>query len=479
MSWIDELKQGSYRGVEFHTASSAITIGRRCQVNSFPMRDDPYPDDSMGRAVRRYKLDMFVLGTDYMIARNKLIDAIEKAGVGRLMHPWYGAIDVKVDGDVSLEESTADGGYCKISATFVEAGPKQPQVIALTPDKRVALSTKLDVARLAAVSDLARIMSIVGEIATVFDAAVNALNTLASTIREVVNRVQSVVAKLTALVDAIESVADAFETLVNLPSTLGDAIMGMYLEVTGAIASIGDSFDKLMGYAEWLSSTNYQAPTSEPATIDSAAATEPSSIGPLSAETRVSLLAETHQTLADLSDDLRNLALVSGTNTKDVIAANMIALSRFAETAAIVATATGAIDANLTYTNREAALDLRDKLLASIDRVIGVTPDSVAIAAASNAALQAVVDATMLPDDLYQALVDVRAALVDAFDSLIAGAPETQPYTPAVVLPSLVLLQKLYGSDWQRYEGDLLKRNATITHPGFVPPEELQVLSGT
>src|SRR5699024_6706114 len=58
---------------------------------------------------------------DYEAARDRLRDALNAAGPGTLIHPWLGQMSVAVD-SYTLRESTREGGYCKFSITFVEAG---------------------------------------------------------------------------------------------------------------------------------------------------------------------------------------------------------------------------------------------------------------------------------------------------------------------------------------------------------------------
>lgn len=78
----------------------------------------------MGRKAGQWQVEAFVLRNrwaDYEAARDRLRDALNAAGPGTLIHPWLGQMSVAVD-SYTLRESTREGGYCKFSITFVEAG---------------------------------------------------------------------------------------------------------------------------------------------------------------------------------------------------------------------------------------------------------------------------------------------------------------------------------------------------------------------
>lgn len=116
-----QLVGGSFRGVPFHTVGAEIKVGRRNVVNEYPQRDIPYVDD-LGRRARRFVVECYVIGPDYLYERDALIEAFETKGPGELIHPRYGSVKVSTDGDVSVKESPDQGGIARITVTFVEDG---------------------------------------------------------------------------------------------------------------------------------------------------------------------------------------------------------------------------------------------------------------------------------------------------------------------------------------------------------------------
>lgn len=121
MPWQDQLQKASFRGVPFFFETADGELGRRVVLHEFPLRDLPYAED-MGRKARRWPLEIYVLGPDYMAARDRLITALEEPGPGTLIHPYLGSLQAVVTEARGPRESTREGGMARFSVTFAEAG---------------------------------------------------------------------------------------------------------------------------------------------------------------------------------------------------------------------------------------------------------------------------------------------------------------------------------------------------------------------
>lgn len=120
MSWRDNLRPASFRGVAFKVDGHEFSTGRRGQQHEYPQRDKPYFED-LGRKSRDLTIDAYVIGDDYMIVRDRLISACETKGPGALVHPFLGSIDV-VCTDCRVSERVNEGRMARFSLSFVEAG---------------------------------------------------------------------------------------------------------------------------------------------------------------------------------------------------------------------------------------------------------------------------------------------------------------------------------------------------------------------
>jgi len=120
MAWLDNYRQAKFRGISFFVPSSETAGGRRGAIFEFPKRDTPFIED-MGRKARKFSIDAIIVGDDYMQIRNDLIQALEKKGSGKLVHPYLGTLDVFCT-DYSFRETSNEGRMVSFTISFAESG---------------------------------------------------------------------------------------------------------------------------------------------------------------------------------------------------------------------------------------------------------------------------------------------------------------------------------------------------------------------
>lgn len=115
-------------------------------------------------------------------------------------------------------------------------------------------------------------------------------------------------------------------------------------------------------------------------------------------------------------------------------------------------------DATVVYTQRAA-------ILAAVSVLVEVEFTSYDDGVAARETVLEAIDAHLeaVTDDTFAALLELRAALVGAVPDV--DLPRLRDVTPPVVVPSLLLAQRLWGS--AALELDLAARNR-VRHPGFV-----------
>lgn len=109
----------SFRGVPFYVTSSERNGGRRGPLHEFPARDLPSFDDQ-GETQNAYPVEGYVVGEDYLRARDALIAALRAPGIGELQHPYHGVLRV-VCKTWSVRESVREGGLATFTIGFVRA----------------------------------------------------------------------------------------------------------------------------------------------------------------------------------------------------------------------------------------------------------------------------------------------------------------------------------------------------------------------
>lgn len=140
MTWRDELRPASWRGLACHVGGAEATGGRRLVVHEYPLRDEPYPED-MGRRARAWSVDAFLLGPDVLSQARAFADALEAAGAGTWVDPWRGEIEAVVE-TWSWRQSSAEGGIARFQIQFREAG--EAAYPELAPDHAEAAAAATD-----------------------------------------------------------------------------------------------------------------------------------------------------------------------------------------------------------------------------------------------------------------------------------------------------------------------------------------------
>lgn len=185
-SWRTNLRPASFRGVGFFVDAADMTGGRRVELHEYPQRDKPYAED-LGRKARMVSVQAWLIGDDYAAKRDQLLAKLEEAGIGELVHPWLGSLQVS-PGEYSYSESQAEGRMCRFSLQFFEAGELVfPGAAANYGQQSLQAADALDASSIGAFSEvwnvsdtvavpqaIADVQRVMTTIAGSLDAAVNA-----------------------------------------------------------------------------------------------------------------------------------------------------------------------------------------------------------------------------------------------------------------------------------------------------------------
>lgn len=212
--WKDNLREASFRGVPFFYDSTGIDGGRRTQTHEFAYRDKPYTED-LGRKAQEIPIEAYVLGDDYMTARDNLLKACNEEGPGELIHPYYGSIQVNCQ-VISIRESTSEGRIARISLQFIEAGEKFfPDS---SPNRTAAVESSADTLDAAAADDFAGVFSVEGfpEFVSLF------------AIRDIIKFLNAIFSD-----QADINLISAFSSLLQTPRSLALGIQSLLSEFKG------------------------------------------------------------------------------------------------------------------------------------------------------------------------------------------------------------------------------------------------------
>lgn len=119
MSWLDQLKQASFRGVPFQVDSIEVQAGDNVVLREYPFQDLPQVF-RMGEAAEVLKFSAYVIGPDYQDRREALRQVL--TGDGVLVHPTAGTMRAFVADKFTMTEAPLrEGGVVRFELTFVRA----------------------------------------------------------------------------------------------------------------------------------------------------------------------------------------------------------------------------------------------------------------------------------------------------------------------------------------------------------------------
>lgn len=327
-AWRASLKPASFRGVAFRVEQREMEGGRRIAPHEFPGRDMPFAED-MGRKAAIFTVEGYVLGEDYMAARDKLEAALNAAGPGALIVPWSPERKVVCSG-MRLRETAKEGGIARFSMTFTEAGEESAPTGAALPG--VQAGTKADDAIGAAGKVLDKAIKVAGVPLPVQQSTLEALQGLGEAISGV-----SGVASLAA------DLPGALKTLANLtPAALADMLPS---ELSAPLFALSGSYSALTSAYGGTSSSTSSALSS-----------------------RVSGLLE-------IAAAAPVISTTTGAGTvRSTIAANQAAVAEYQRSAAVAEAARSA--ALVQPASKAEATALRTQIVESIDQVLDTSTDA-------------------------------------------------------------------------------------------------------
>lgn len=465
-TWRDELRPASFRGVPFHVDSDSMPVGRRTQVHEYPQRDKPLVED-LGRVTREIKLAAFVIGEDFLIKRDALLNALDKPGAGELIHPWYGRLMVTATG-CSVGHERREGGMARFDLVFVEDGEKG--FPAGVPNTARQLEESSETLLQSAIRRYKEAMAVVNR-------ARLAVVMLQNGIAGVQMAIAQELRQLTGLVSSVEALADM---LINAPGNFAAMIRGQFSSVGGSRST---------GY-RWGPSSSSGSATSASSSTAAAASIE---ADPEFAST-VAGLPEAAPEFVSFAASSR--AIATQVEQSRALAAQVLAAAAAIEAGSTVAggAATAAVieaarelvrDALIVLAVRTAAAmpvvqapaplsgypSLQQQVASPIARPdVPVIADVVAVRDAIEAALVAAEQTA--PHEHFEVLEVVRKQVRAHLTEVARAGVRLAEVTTLESLPAVVLAYQRYGDATRAAE--IVTRNK-VAHPGFLPVGVLAV----
>ncbi len=228
MAWRDDLRPASFRGVPFKVDGHNHGLGRRTELHEYVLKDEPFAED-LGRLPRRYRVEGYVIGPDYMAARDALVDALNAAGPGVLIHPWLGTLTVAVDGEQTVAEDVEQGGQAMFSMVFVEAGVNLAPTI--TEDTAATSKAAAGGTSTAAVAAMPAGFSVTGMPAFVSTAATGLLGQVQGAIGAAIGGLAPAISQLGGLNQLAADFLGRANSLLATPASMAGELVGLIGQV--------------------------------------------------------------------------------------------------------------------------------------------------------------------------------------------------------------------------------------------------------
>jgi len=201
-AWLDGYQEASFRGVPFFIQTAENNGGRRIKSHLFPGRDDVYHED-LGRAERNFRFSAYIVNGNYADLRERLIEALEKEGPGRLVHPYRGVFEV-VCKSFTARESTPEGRMVRFDLDFSEQ-----KIVELTTATN---NTELEVA--------VKKSDFLDDLLSEFEAAYNIAGMAVSGVQDALNAIDRVLNVIEAAKKVVSSISEFQRELSNIRGKL-------------------------------------------------------------------------------------------------------------------------------------------------------------------------------------------------------------------------------------------------------------------
>lgn len=464
MSWRNNLRSASFRGVKFKVLDSSTSFGRRTVLHEYPFKDIPYAED-MGKSADEFTINAYIVnnignGFDYFGERNALISALKKEGAGVLVHPFYGNQTVNVFGKPSIAESFEEGGIARFSISFVQAGENKFPDVSINAldavDKEAAIT--LDILKDAFVKTF-----------TTDGAPGFSLDTVSSDITSFINMTKGVINSIYGSVSAQLETAKGI-----LDETFDDvaAVLGSPCEFANVLINGYNSFLNLVNEYGDIVPTDILGACSERVVK----AQDVTSITKKYGKSIIDSLGE----ITFFGEPLRssNVSKYGGVVSPIAVttpararqAANRIAMTNLLRNSAIV-TATK-VATRTEYKSQDETTEIRDIIIDAIDRQLTKIGDEAGDITYADFGVD------IVDNGSYMALERLRAVFVPAMSEHGATLANLINYTTKHVVESTLSASYDRYNDIDRID-EIYNRNYTfIKHPGFIPNNEIiEVLS--
>lgn len=243
------LPDGQFRDAFFFYQESSGSGGRKTQTHEYPNKTERYVED-LGGLEKKFTLNVFTDDNVSYSERDALIKELDKAGVGTLVHPSFGDLEVVVVG-YTFAESVKELGITKFTINFEVASQN------VLPTKTTATKGRLAQLKSDILGDNEKAFDdgwqSVKNAKAKFDSGVKTLKRTANKINNIAKQIQGAGDSFADAITSLNQIVNSANKLVQAPSVLASNLRTSFDNLGVAFKNSKDLFNttkKLFGFNE-------------------------------------------------------------------------------------------------------------------------------------------------------------------------------------------------------------------------------------
>lgn len=243
------LPDGQFREAFFFYQESSGSGGRKTQTHEYPNKTERYVED-LGGLEKKFTFNVYTDDNVSYSERDDLIKALDEAGVGTLVHPSFGDLQVVVVG-YTFTESVKELGITKFTINF-EVASQNILPTETTATKGFLAKLKSDI-----LGDNEKAFDdgwkSVKNAKAKFDSGVKTLKRTANKINNIAKQIQGAGDSFADLTTSLNQIVNSANKLVQAPSVLASNLRTAFDNLGVAFKNSKDLFNttkKLFGFNE-------------------------------------------------------------------------------------------------------------------------------------------------------------------------------------------------------------------------------------
>ena len=243
------LPDGQFRDAFFFYQESSGSGGRKTQTHEYPNKTERYVED-LGGLEKKFTLNVFTDDNVSYSERDALIKELDKAGVGTLVHPSFGDLEVVVVG-YTFAESVKELGITKFTINFEVASQN------VLPTKTTATKGRLAQLKSDILGDNEKAFDdgwqSVKNAKAKFDSGVKTLKRTANKINNIAKQIQGAGDSFADAITSLNQIVNSANKLVQAPAVLASNLRTSFDNLGVAFKNSKDLFNttkKLFGFNE-------------------------------------------------------------------------------------------------------------------------------------------------------------------------------------------------------------------------------------